>query len=327
MRTRFKTLTVGLVLATAAMAGCSSTTAGSSGAVQNAATASASSASAAASSVASTAPAPSPDPVTPTAEPTEAPASPVASPTDSPSPSGPSDDPALLGGRYPAPGSNDVCDSGLPYVCGGVGESGVGTVFYASATAFACGTNMESSCKYLEVAPQKWNDKLVKCPGGCGGSPDKTSDFGYKGAGTGAGYYWCEVTMYSKDYSETYISGASGTAIGSGYANTSALITGCDHSEIKKETYDAGPQVRGYTGGGKSDWSLPSKDELNALYYYTGRNAIGGFAASPYWSSSQYNSKAAWGQDFANGGPDAFMKSAANAAIGITFGVRPVRAF
>ena len=34
MRTRFKTLTVGLVLATAAMAGCSSTT-GSSGAVQN----------------------------------------------------------------------------------------------------------------------------------------------------------------------------------------------------------------------------------------------------------------------------------------------------
>ena len=44
MRTRFKTLTVGLVLATAAMAGCSSTTAGSSGAVQNAATASASAA-------------------------------------------------------------------------------------------------------------------------------------------------------------------------------------------------------------------------------------------------------------------------------------------
>ena len=44
MRTPFKTLTIGLVLATAAMAGCSSTTAGSSGAVQNAATASASAA-------------------------------------------------------------------------------------------------------------------------------------------------------------------------------------------------------------------------------------------------------------------------------------------
>ena len=47
MRTPFKTLTIGLVLATAAMAGCSSTT-GSSGAVQNDATASASSAASAA---------------------------------------------------------------------------------------------------------------------------------------------------------------------------------------------------------------------------------------------------------------------------------------
>ena len=327
MRTPFKTLTVGLVLATAAMAGCSSTTAGSSGAVQNAATASASSASAAASSVASTAPAPSPDPVTPTAEPTGAPSSPIASPTDSssPSPSGSSAGPALLGDS--GPGSNDVCDAGLAYTCGDIGQSGVGTVFYASATAFACGTNMESSCNYLEVAPQKWNGKLVKCPGGCGGSPDSTSDFGSKGAGTGAGYYWCEATMYSKDYSETYISGASGTAVGSGYVNTSALITGCDHSGKKAETEDAGPQARGYTGGGKSDWSLPSKDELNALYYYTGRNAIGGFAASPYWSSSQYNSKSAWGQDFSNGFPEAVMKSAANAQIGLAYGVRPVRAF
>jgi hypothetical protein len=35
MRTRFQTLTIGLMLATAAMAGCSSTTAGSSGAVQD----------------------------------------------------------------------------------------------------------------------------------------------------------------------------------------------------------------------------------------------------------------------------------------------------
>lgn len=49
MRTRFKTLTVGLVLATAAMAGCSSTTAGSSGAVQDDVASSASAATAASS--------------------------------------------------------------------------------------------------------------------------------------------------------------------------------------------------------------------------------------------------------------------------------------
>jgi hypothetical protein len=142
MRTRFKTLTVGLVLATAAMAGCSSTT-GSSGAVQNAATASASSAaSAAASSVASTAPAPSPEPVTPTAEPTEAQASPIASPTDSL---------PLLGGT-----SSKTCNTGLPYACGQTGPGG-GIVFYAVSKAFslsngyttaACGSN---NCHFMEV--------------------------------------------------------------------------------------------------------------------------------------------------------------------------------
>ena len=145
MRTRMKLLTVGLVLATAAMAGCSSTTADSSGAVQDAATASAS------SSAASTAPAPLPDPVTPTAAPTEAPASPVASPTDSP---------ALLGGK-----SNPYCDSGLEYSCGQVGPGG-GIVFLALSTPFSlsngyttasCGNN----CQFMEaqtalLSPMPW---------------------------------------------------------------------------------------------------------------------------------------------------------------------------
>ena len=189
MRTPFKTLTVGLVLATAAMAGCSSTTAGSSGAVQNAATASAS---AAASSVASTSPAPSPDPVTPTAEPTGAPSSPIASPTDSPSPSVSPTGMALLGAS--GPGSNDVCDTGMEYGCGDIGASGVGTVFYANSTAFACGLNMDSLCNYLEVAPNGWNGKMVKCPVDCGGRTDTTSDFGSVGPGSGKGYKYCPRT-------------------------------------------------------------------------------------------------------------------------------------
>ena len=184
MRTPFKTLTIGVVLATAAMAGCSSTTAGSSGAVQNAAPSSAS------SSAASTAPAPSPDPVTPTAEPTEGPASPVASPTDSSSASDSPTGPAL----GVAVANNDVCAEGLQYSCGGIGASGVGTVFYASATPFACGLSMDSLCNYLEVAPNGWNGKMVKCPVDCGGRTDTTSDFGSVGPGSGKGYKYCPRT-------------------------------------------------------------------------------------------------------------------------------------
>ena len=271
MRTRFKTLTVGMVLATAAMAGCSSPTGGSAGAIQDDVTSPAPT-----SSSSSAGPTSSPDPVSPSPAPTEAPASPVASPTDSPSPSGSSDDPTLLGGTFQIGEDNNVCDAGLAYVCGGIGASGVGTVFYASSSPFPCGANMASSCNYLEVAPNGWNGKLVDC-NGCGGSPDKTSDWGQSGIGTGRGYKWCSYLDNS-----TTIPNAFGRDIGSGYANTTAMAMGRNC-----RAGDAGDQVRKYHGGGMTDWSLPSLDELNALAYYPNRNAIGGFADDSYWSSSQ----------------------------------------
>jgi hypothetical protein len=67
------------------------------------------------------------------------------------------------------------------------------------------------------------------------------------------------------------------------------------------ESGNAAEQVRRYHGGGQGDWSLPSWDELNALYYYGGRNAIGGFAADKYWSSSDSGGGNSWDQDFADG--------------------------
>ena len=314
MRTRLKLLTVGLVLVTAAVAGCSSTTAGSAGAIQDDVELAAS-APASASAV-STSPAQSPDPVGPSPASTEAPASPVASPTDSPSPSGSSDDPTLLGGP-PVPANNNVCDAGLAYVCGGIGASGVGTVFYASATPFPCGANMASSCNYLEVAPNGWNGKLVDC-NGCGGSPDKTSDWGQSGIGTGRGYAYC-TGMGDKNQ----IPNASGRDIGSGYANTTAMVQNCVAG-------DAGQQVRDYHGGGMTDWSLPSLDELNALAYYSNRNAIGGFADDSYWSSSQ--SSEAGGGAFA-GDQNAYKENFGDGNRQMVlykdkkFGIRAIRAF
>ena len=42
-----------------------------------------------------------------------------------------------------------------------------------------------------------------------------------------------------------------------------------------------------YEGGGKTDWFLPTMDELQVLYEFNGRNTIGGFTASQYWSKDQ----------------------------------------
>ena len=44
------------------------------------------------------------------------------------------------------------------------------------------------------------------------------------------------------------------------------------------EQGDAANAAQRYEGGGKIDWALPPKDELNApCYHYTNRDAIGGF--------------------------------------------------
>jgi hypothetical protein len=97
-----------------------------------------------------------------------------------------------------------------------------------------------------------------------------------------------------------YISvpGALGTAIGTGMANTDAIIA----QNGAGTTYAAG-LARAYAGGGFNDWCLPSKDELNQLYL--NRAAIGGFPTASddwpfYYSSSQDAAHAlnAWSQNF-----------------------------
>ena len=56
--------------------------------------------------------------------------------------------------------------------------------------------------------------------------------------------------------------GATGTAIGTGSANTDAII----NVQGPTETSYAAGLARAYTGGGHIDWFLPSKDELNKMY-------------------------------------------------------------
>ena len=275
MGPRFKTLTVGLVLATAAVAGCSSTT-GSSGAVQNDAT---------------------------------APASPVASPTDSPSASESPQSAALLGTTKDT--STDVCDADLAYSCGDIGASGVGIVFYANSTSFACGANMASTCNYLEVAPNLWNpDSQIACKaatGGtsCGGSVQTTSDF----SSSGLGFPWCTGSGGTASIDQ----GRQNDDIGAGFANTTAMLSVCNPG-------DAGNVARSYTGGGLTDWSLASLLELSELYFYNNRAAIGGFNSGLYWSSMEFNSTKAHDWPFNPNGGTYYDKST-------SYGVRPVRAF
>jgi hypothetical protein len=92
----------------------------------------------------------------------------------------------------------------------------------------------------------------------------------------------------------TFITGADGTAIGTGNQNTIDIMAGCATAGI------AARLCGDLTQGGYSDWYLPSKDELYKLYL--NRTAIGGFTSNFYWSSSETTfSNFAWGYQFSLG--------------------------
>ena len=111
----------------------------------------------------------------------------------------------------------------------------------------------------------------------------------------------------------TDISGTS-TAVGSGAANTDAIIGGCT-----TETDSTAAEVaKMYELNGFTDWFLPSQDELNLLY--SQKDVVGGFASLSYWSSSQASANVAWFQAFVNG-------DQVDGSKGDTYGVRAVRAF
>jgi hypothetical protein len=85
-----------------------------------------------------------------------------------------------------------------------------------------------------------------------------------------------------------------GSSIGTGSANTTAIINSLGNTGIY-----AAKLCRDYRGGGYSDWYLPSRDELGWLF--NSKVAIGGFANAYYWGSTQTTYNFACAQNFATG--------------------------
>jgi hypothetical protein len=107
------------------------------------------------------------------------------------------------------------------------------------------------------------------------------------------------------------ITGATGTAIGTGSSNT-GLIIASQGGTAGSYTYAAGI-CADYTvdDGGVTydDWFLPSQDELNEMRQNIGQGNtsgsgnVGGFSGSNYWSSTEVDDSGAWKQGFVNGDP------------------------
>jgi hypothetical protein len=121
------------------------------------------------------------------------------------------------------------------------------------------------------------------------------------------------------------LTGATGYGVGAGAVNT-AMIVAAQINDTPGGNFAAKVcadySVKGADGVTYGDWYLPSKAELNLLYQQ--KDVVGGFANTPYWSSTEEDSDTAWAQIFApetNGGQGNDNKYATDVRV------RAVRAF
>ena len=162
---------------------------------------------------------------------------------------------------------------------------GGGIVFYYSEAGFSCGPTLSSRCNYLEAAPGDWN-----------GEDDP------------------QISWSTGENQDLTVTGADNESIGSGYKNSLDIAN--QSGNLLATT--AALAARGHDGGGKSDWYLPSKGELDILFAQ--KDLVDGFTASNYWSSTEVFNNGGWNQNFTTGEQGENGKFDARS-------VRPIRAF
>jgi hypothetical protein len=115
----------------------------------------------------------------------------------------------------------------------------------------------------------------------------------------------------SADY--TYVSGTA-AAIGTGRLNTKKIIA------AQGDGVYAAKLCADYRGGGKSDWFLPSKNELLRMRSVLAKLKKCALTGEFYWSSTQMDGSIAWLQSSASDRQDADDKD-------FSASVRAIRAF
>ena len=166
-------------------------------------------------------------------------------------------------------------------VVGNIGPGG-GIVFYVAPTQQSWG-------QYLEVAPASWSGDYVDL---------------YKP--------WCALgdSLLASYFNEPAAVKKNSSKIGSGKSNFELMLLTCVDGIANS--------VRNYRGGGKSDWFLPSADELAEMLKTS--DVIADFSISSYWSSTLAPLYGAWDQVIFGGTNYTSDETMSGS-------VRPVRAF
>lgn len=231
-------------------------------------------------------------------------------------------------GLHGSSGSDVVTDSSNTGIVDAT-EEFTGGVFYVSETPFPCGPALQDMCTTLEAAPLEILGLV--CP-----------ELGYYSDCFTMNMVWSTAADEGAN-----VPGATGTAIGTGYKNTLAILAAGD----SQSSGTVAAYADAYVADDKDDWYLPSRDELNELCKAVTRHIAqptGGkcpgflsenskhFDLGNYWSSSQSSPSTsremcenfnpnevyscAWYQNFVDGAQSAQSKY-------MTAYVRLIRAF
>jgi hypothetical protein len=145
--------------------------------------------------------------------------------------------------------SSNHTEIAVGYSVGQTGPGG-GKIFYYSAAGFNCGPNYTDTCNYLEVAPSIWSDVDVW---------EGDDDTGYYVAEKDTAFPFAVNGSGIDDI--VYTDGDPLDAqVGRGYKNSEAILNQAGNGGTT-----AAGEARAYTGGGKSDWYLPTFSEINLL--------------------------------------------------------------
>jgi hypothetical protein len=220
-----------------------------------------------------------------------------------------------------------TCATGGSCVVGDIGPGG-GYIYFVSVSGFNCGTDYTSTgsptgglCNYLEVAPSGWSI---------------SENYTWS---TQSNAYNMVPGIVNRPAAYYNFAG-----VGLGYKNSITIAT-FDRSVSEPI---AAVAARGYSGGGKNDWYLPTFAELNLLCKWvrglepsvtstcssgTLNSATYGagsasFASVNYWTSEANTSTpntSAYSLSF--GGSIHYMESYSRNKLSNSIQVRPIRAF
>jgi hypothetical protein len=240
----------------------------------------------------------------------------------------------IAGGSPYAVGESSPAQTSAPaaaasYKVGDVGPGG-GLIYFASSAGFTCGSQLTQRCNYLEVAPRDWGLQFqdssqyisapyrerwntyschsTRCNVPWSYQSESGATFPRADTSVALAFVYCANYVDFLDVQNIGVFSDTSVTLGRGLRDSITLSTKreCFPNESSYSRV-AATAARLYTGGGKSDWFLPSIAELTELMVfqksYTFNFRTGATNVFPpyalelgpaYWSSTPRTTSEAW---------------------------------